>query len=642
MNRKMFTVTLMALLALLVSVRGATGQGPKLEGGSRPRGDISITATVKSLTSYQGVLKAGGTPVTGNRDMMFRLYSDGACMTLVDEIPRDRVPVTDGLFCVQLDVDQRHFNGQALWLGVEVNGTAIVCQEVLPVPYALSLRPGADIRGDPSGGHAVINAENEGGGPGVAGMANKGIGVLGCSASGDGVRGETSSTGDSGVFGYATADSGTSYGVAGKSASDDGCGVYGESSGIGIWGTSTNKSAVVGWVSNPDNINTAVVGWNEGGGKGVMGYSATSDGVFGLTNSTGHSGVYGCASNGGGITYGVYGESDSVGGYGVYGESKGIGVYGSGRVYGVWGQTDSSTPDSVGVYGGATAGSGRVYGVKGITGSTEGRGILGWATATSGETFAVLGSNHSDAGVGVCGCAESTSGETYGVLGWNASTTEGAAAVLGVSEGNQLAGSFVTGDHVAVWIENDTHRGATLEVLNRAGGAAGKFLGDVHITGNLHKSGGGFRIDHPLDPENMYLNHSFVESRDMMNVYNGNVVLDASGEAWVELPEYFEALNRDYRYQLTPVGGPAPNLHIAQEVSANRFKIAGGAAGIKVSWQVTGVRQDAWAVANRIVVEEEKPAAQRGLYWYPEVYGHSEAMGIGWADWPTSRSFLNE
>jgi len=155
--------------------------------------------------------------------------------------------------------------------------------------------------------------------------------------------------------------------------------------------------------------------------------------------------------------------------------------------------------------------------------------------------------------------------------------------------------------------------------------------GDVIITGNLTKGSGSFRIDHPLDPANKYLSHSFVESPDMMNVYNGNVRLDANGEAWVELPEWFEALNRDFRYQLTALGAPGPSLHIAAEVSGNRFKIAGGRAGGRVSWQVTGIRKDAFARAHRIPVEEQKPAAERGFYLHPEVFGQPADRGIGWA-----------
>ena len=107
----------------------------------------------------------------------------------------------------------------------------------------------------------------------------------------------------------------------------------------------------------------------------------------------------------------------------------------------------------------------------------------------------------------------------------------------------------------------------------------------------------------------------------MMNIYNGLIRLDARGEAWVVLPDYFEALNRDFRYQLTSVGASQPRLYIASEVKGNRFKIAGGKANAKVSWQVTGIRQDAWANAHRIPNEEEKPAEKRGTYLHPDLFG---------------------
>jgi len=143
--------------------------------------------------------------------------------------------------------------------------------------------------------------------------------------------------------------------------------------------------------------------------------------------------------------------------------------------------------------------------------------------------------------------------------------------------------------------------------------------------GSCTKGGGSFKIDHPLDPTNKHLSHSFVESPDMMNVYNGNVVLDASGEGCVQLPAWFDALNRDFRYQLTCIGGFAP-VYVAEEIGNNQFRIAGGTSGLKVSWQVTGIRQDAWANANRIVVEEEKPLADRGQYLHPEAFGQAAAM----------------
>jgi hypothetical protein len=144
----------------------------------------------------------------------------------------------------------------------------------------------------------------------------------------------------------------------------------------------------------------------------------------------------------------------------------------------------------------------------------------------------------------------------------------------------------------------------------------------------LTKSAGAFKIDHPLDPENKYLVHSFVESPDMMSVYNGIAALDGKGEAWVSLPDWFQALNADFRYQLTALGGPAPSLHIATEIAKNRFRIAGGKPRGRVSWQVTGIRHDAYAAAHRLAVEEEKAPEERGYYLHPDLFKQPPEKGI--------------
>ena len=163
---------------------------------------------------------------------------------------------------------------------------------------------------------------------------------------------------------------------------------------------------------------------------------------------------------------------------------------------------------------------------------------------------------------------------------------------------------------------------ATSQVLLDGGsGIAGDFQGHVHVLGTLTKGSGGFRVDHPLDAENRYLAHSFVESPEMKNVYDGLATLDDDGQATVELPTWFEALNDTFRYQLTPIGAPGPNLHVSRQLASNRFTIAGGAPGMEVSWQVTGVRRDAWAQANPLIVEQDKSPQERGYYLHPEAHG---------------------
>ena len=218
-----------------------------------------------------------------------------------------------------------------------------------------------------------------------------------------------------------------------------------------------------------------------------------------------------------------------------------------------------------------------------------------------------------------------TANNTQGVKGarmWGDLTSSGLF-------GGSMATFKRDGDNASMWIRTEGSSAGNawgvFSLYNSANDPAIEMdaqNGNVSIAGNLSKGSGSFKIDHPLDPANKYLSHSFVESPDMMNIYNGNVELDEDGEAWVDLPEWFGALNRDFRYQLTCIGGQAL-VYVAEEISNNRFKIAGGTQGLKVSWQVTGVRQDPYAETHRIQVEEDKPADKRGSYLHPDAYGLS-------------------
>jgi hypothetical protein len=153
-------------------------------------------------------------------------------------------------------------------------------------------------------------------------------------------------------------------------------------------------------------------------------------------------------------------------------------------------------------------------------------------------------------------------------------------------------------------------------------------MGAMRVQGALSKLSGTFEIDHPLDPANKYLYHSFVESPDMMNIYNGNITTDASGVATVTLPDYFEALNKDFRYQLTVMGTFAQAI-VSKEVSGNSFEIKTSQPNVKVSWQVTGVRHDAWANAHRVVPEVDKEPQNKGKYLAPKEAGQPESLKIG-------------
>ena len=163
----------------------------------------------------------------------------------------------------------------------------------------------------------------------------------------------------------------------------------------------------------------------------------------------------------------------------------------------------------------------------------------------------------------------------------------------------------------------DTHANATIS-------------GNLTVKGSLSKGSGSFKIDHPLDPANKYLYHSFVESPDMMNIYNGNATTNKQGLAVVVLPNYFEALNRDFRYQLTPIGQFAQVI-VAKKIANNRFVIRTSKPRVEVSWQVTGIRHDAYAAAHRIPVEEEKPLQERGKYLHPELFGAPAEKAVGYS-----------
>ena len=213
---------------------------------------------------------------------------------------------------------------------------------------------------------------------------------------------------------------------------------------------------------------------------------------------------------------------------------------------------------------------------------------------------------------------DGTSGSVARFYGDNVSNGSNIVRIISFSGGDAFAVDNEDGGS-AVDIFNGGNCDFGIYLDNNSVYEAIKAFGDVDIVGNLSKSTGTFKIDHPLDPENKYLYHSFVESPDMMNVYNGNTILDGSGEAIVVLPEWFEALNMKFRYQLTCIGGYAP-IYISEEITNNSFKIAGGTAGIKISWQVTGIRHDPYADQHRIKVEVEKTGEERGKYLHYKEY----------------------
>jgi hypothetical protein len=250
---------------------------------------------------------------------------------------------------------------------------------------------------------------------------------------------------------------------------------------------------------------------------------------------------------------GVVGENSTIGATGFLGtavQSQGKLIYCG--VCGVAAATEEEKGSPVkgaGVFGSGGGNNDGIYGEsgsgRGVFGFSEnGDGVRGGTSAPSQDRSGVYGSGN-DSNMGVHGDSFSGAG-VYGASNW---------------------GIGVQGWSASKWAA-------------RFSGIPGG--GNVEVTGYLSSSGKLFKIDHPLEPTNKYLIHSCVESSERLTVYSGNAILDARGEVWVDLPHWFEALNSDFRYQLTPIGGAAPNLHIAEEIAENRFKIAGGRAKLKV------------------------------------------------------------
>ena len=360
-TRAMWVVV--AVVAFLVLAAGAAGAIPALLAPGDP---------VSGTINYQGRLTdPDGAPLDGTFPMRFQVYDDPAAGVIKWDSGVVNVAVDNGLFNVGLEVDPYHFNGQGLWLRIYVDGEWLSPrQELLPVPYALSLKPGAQIWGsfDRNWLLKVRNSANPATGAAIWSEAATGMAVYGTSPGGYGLYGYTEN-------GYAVSgtDAGASqaHGFGGYFTSMNGVGVYGYSSAAltvnnfvapGVFGKSLNGVGVYG-VS--EGTNSGVRGENTTSGRGVYGrsysgrgvdgYSSTDIGVYGWTG--GGSGDYGVYGTGGDLTYGVYGfKSGTGGGLGVYGENDGTGAGVSGN-----------SVDGAGAWGY----SGTYHGVHGVTAAAD-------------------------------------------------------------------------------------------------------------------------------------------------------------------------------------------------------------------------------------------------------------------------------
>jgi hypothetical protein len=274
--------------------------------------------------------------------------------------------------------------------------------------------------------------------------------------------------------------------------------------------------------------------------------------------------------------------------------------------------------------------------------------LNGRLALSSDNYFRLNQNNEFPSGVHTPGVLSAGSINVGGVNGWTGPSFGNLAVAGGVTAGgvveafqyqtngqSWLRGQVFMGEVFGHWGGNATLKLFGSNIWDTGGGwlslqsGGGKISlhGEVWVEGALHKGGGGFTIDHPMRPAQQYLSHSFVESPEMLNLYVGTTSTDQDGVATVALPDYFEAVNRDHRVQLTPIGELALAT-VVGEIEDNTFVIRTDKPGVTVSWQVSGVRKDPWAEANRIPVEVDKPEAERNQYLHPALYGQPESQGL--------------
>jgi hypothetical protein len=335
----------------------------------------------------------------------------------------------------------------------------------------------------------------------------------------------------------------------------------------------------------------AIYGFTDATGAGVVGVNvADSDGVIGLTTGDG---------------VGVFGQN-TLTGTAMYALNDGTGR-------GLETVIDNPASDAIGI-GSFHNGIGRagnfqtelatnteptIFAAQNSTqNNTQAAAV--WAQSTTPRSGVFLASFVDDATIALNAQYSGPAGNIDPI------------GVLGLAEPNPGWGIGVNGQGGWLGVGGVGDDFGVLGITNNPVTGWGVFAdGDIGATGTKP-----FVIDHPFDPENMILKHVAIESNEILNHYRGNIELDNEGKATIELPHYFEEININFSYHLTPIGAPAPNLYVSNEVKGNKFEIAGGQPGMKVSWTVQAERNDMFMKANpeKRNMEVEKNAKMKGKY----------------------------
>jgi hypothetical protein len=320
-------------------------------------------------------------------------------------------------------------------------------------------------------------------GAGLAGLAGLVLGSLGRPAQ------ARADSGDPLIMGAANS-AGTSNTSLATASSGTALLVTQTGAGTALRGSATAVDGIAGFFTSAN-------------GPGVSGVTANKDkyAVYGGNNAT-TTGSGAAMRASGGQNHGLVASTASASAYAIRATNTNAGTGGSAgagiRVL-AGGGTDADI-DEVGTHRGAGEFCG-ANGIVAVASPGDGNGVH----ATSNSGLGVYGSSGS--GIGVYGYSDTATG-VYAF-------SESGTGVYGFSESGY--GVYSNGKAFV--------------------------SGDLDVNGTLSKASGSFKIDHPLDPANKFLYHSFVESPDMKNVYDGVVTLDAKGEATVSLPDWFEAIS---------------------------------------------------------------------------------------------------
>lgn len=555
---------------------------------------LSYPVIAQNAITYQARLDEAGAPADGSYDFMFRLFSAASAGSQIGstQVIND-LPVTKGLFAVSLDFGAGAFDGGSRWLQVEVRPGAATGaytiltprQRITPTPYAiyaLNTPPMPAQLWSASGAH-ITNTNAGRVGVGTSDPEAP-LHVFAGSAGSVTAHANSIAAFERGGAGYLSilTPTNTERGI-----------LFADPSSTTSGGIIYNHPVTPNGLQFRTAFNSTRMLITAGGHVGVG--TTEPAGRLHVVTPTGNA-VMGHSTATTGLNAGLFGQSDSDSGIGVFGAAPAA----LGETYG--GYFMSNSDFGHGLFATAAAPVGDTIAGKFVADSMQGTAVVAWATAEDGQAYGVVGSSAATFGTGVYGDALDT-----GVYG----------AAFGPSPNFGVLG----------WVPGQIGYG-------------------VYAQGRLGASGTkSFRIDHPEAPTEKYLIHYATEGPEVINFYRGKVTLDERGEATVELPAYFARINASPSYQLTPIGSPMPNLHVAKPISEHAlrigadaqpgspvptctFTIAGGAPGGEVSWRVEAVRNDLWTRRAGAPVEVLKPERERGTYQHPDLYGLPENLGV--------------